>query len=157
MGLARLHLAADCEDMNMITEIIKVKSGSILEDKESYSRVTVLGEWIFMSLTAGRDYKTRRMPETARAQAEQAFRNVEGALAAVGSSLADVIRSRVFIPRQEDVKDVMELIGEKYRGIDPTSCVTCSPLGGPEYLFEIEITAYRGAGSLEKKHIQISL
>ncbi len=141
----------------MIEEIIKVKSGSILEDKESYSRVLVLGEWIFMSLTAGRDYKTRAMPETAVAQAEQAFHNVEGALASVGATLADVVRSRVFIPNQGDVKEVMAFIGEKFRGIDPASCVTCSPLGGPEYLFEIEITAWRGAGKLPQKYLNISL
>ncbi len=141
----------------MIEEIIKVKSGSILEDQESYSRVLVLGDWIFMSLTAGRDYKTRNMPDTAVAQAEQAFRNVEGALASVGSSLADVVRSRLFIPRQQDVKEVMAFIGEKYRGIDPTSCVTCAPLGGPEYLFEIEITAYRGASELPQTRLTIAL
>lgn len=141
----------------MINEMTKVKSGSILEDQESYSRVVVLGDWIFMSLTAGRDYKTRAMPETAVAQAEQAFRNVEGALASVGASLADVVRSRLFIPRQEDVKAVMAFIGEKYRGIDPASCVTCSPLGGPEYLFEVEITAYRGAGELPQKRLVIAL
>lgn len=141
----------------MIEEIIKVKSGSILEDKESYSRVLVLGEWIFMSLTAGRDYKTRAMPDTAVAQAEQAFRNVEGALTSVGATLADVVRSRVFIPNQSDVKEVMAFIGEKFRGIDPASCVTCSPLGGPEYLFEIEITAWRGASKLPQKYLNISL
>ncbi|MER8380312.1 Rid family hydrolase [Mesorhizobium sp. M1399] len=100
-----------------------------------------------MSLTAGRDYKTRVMPETAVEQARQAMKNVEGALEAVGSSLADVVRRRIFIPRQEDVPEVMAYMGEKFRDISPASCVSCGPLGGPEYLFEIELTAYRGAGS----------
>lgn len=140
-----------------MTQITKVKSGSILEDRESYSRVVALDNWVFMSLTAGRDYKTRKMPETAVGQAEQAFRNVEGALAAVGATLKDVVRSRVFIPRQSDVPEVMQFIGERFRGIDPASCVTCSPLGGPEYLFEIEITAYKGAGEAQQKRIQIQL
>lgn len=140
-----------------MVEVVKVKSGSILEDREGYSRIVAIDDWIFMSLTAGRDYKTRAMPDTAVAQAEQAMKNVEGALAAVGASLADVVRRRIFIPRQEDVADVMVYMGEKFRGIDPASCVTCSPLGGPEYLFEIEITAYRGAGSAQIKHTSISL
>ncbi|MFK4441048.1 enamine deaminase RidA (YjgF/YER057c/UK114 family) [Caballeronia udeis] len=140
-----------------MTQITKVKSGSILEDRESYSRVVAVDNWIFMSLTAGRDYKTREMPETAVGQAEQAFRNVEGALASVGATLRDVVRSRVFIPRQSDVPDVMGFIGERFRGIDPASCVTCSPLGGPEYLFEIEITAYRGAGEQQQERLTISL
>lgn len=138
-------------------ELVKLKSGSILEDKEAYSRIVALDNWIFMSLTAGRDYKTRAMPDTAVEQARQAMKNVEGALEAVGSSLADVVRRRIFIPRQEDVAEVMAYMGEKFRGISPASCVTCSPLGGPEYLFEIEITAYRGAGALPVKTLSISL
>ncbi|CAH2400335.1 Rid family hydrolase [Mesorhizobium escarrei] len=73
-------------------ELLKLKSGSILEEKEAYSRIVALDNWIFMSLTAGRDYKTRVMPETAIEQARQAMKNVEGALEAVGSSLADVVR-----------------------------------------------------------------
>ncbi|SCB27375.1 RidA family protein [Rhizobium hainanense] len=140
-----------------MTEIVKVKSGSILEDKEGYSPIVAVGDWIFMSLTAGRDYKTRAMPDTAVEQARQAMKNVEGALEAVGASLADVVRRRIFIPRQEDVPDVMAYMGEKFRGIDPASCVSCGPLGGPEYLFEIEITAYRGAGVQPVKQISISL
>jgi len=138
-------------------ELVKLKSGSILEEKEGYSRIVALDNWIFMSLTAGRDYKTRAMPGTAIEQARQAMKNVEGALAAVGSSLADVVRRRIFIPRQEDVAEVMAYMGEKFRGVDPASCVSCGPLGGPEYLFEIEITAYRGAGSLPVKNLSISL
>ena len=63
----------------------------------------------------------------------------------------------MFIPRQSDVPEVMAFIGERFRGIDPASCVTCSPLGGPEYLFEIEITAYKGAGDQQQERIAISL
>jgi len=141
----------------MIEEIVKVKSGSILEDKEAYSRVVALDNWIFMSLTAGRDYKSRAMPDTALEQAKQAMKNVEGALAAVGSGLEDVVRRRIFIPRQEDVPEVMAYMGEKFKGVDPASCVSCGPLGGPEYLFEIEITAYRGAGRLPQRQVVIAL
>ncbi|MES0209914.1 hypothetical protein NKJ93_12585 [Mesorhizobium sp. M0028] len=63
-------------------ELVKLKSGSILEEKEGYSRIVALDNWIFMSLTAGRDYKTRVMPETVVEQARQAMKNVEGALEA---------------------------------------------------------------------------
>lgn len=84
------------------------------------------------------------------------MKNVEGALKAVGSSLADVGR-RIFIPRQEDVPEVMAYTGEKFRGIYPASCVSCGPLGGPKYRFEIEITAYRGAGAFPVKNLSISL
>jgi enamine deaminase RidA (YjgF/YER057c/UK114 family) len=138
-------------------EIVKLKSGSILEHHEGYSRIVALDNWIITSLTSGRNFTTRVMPETALEQAKNAMKNVEGALAAVGSSLADVVRRRIFITRQEDVPEVMAYMGEMFRGIDPASCVSCGPLGGPEYLFEIELTAYRGAGSVPVKNLAISL
>lgn len=140
-----------------MAQITKLKSGSILEEKESFSRAVVVDNWIFMSLTSGRDYKTRVMPDTALGQAENALRNVEGALQAIGSQLSDVVRSRIFIPNQADVPAVMAFIGERFRGIDHAHCVSCGPLGGAEYLFEIEVTAYKGAGSGPQERVIISL
>jgi hypothetical protein len=38
------------------------------------------------------------------------------------------------------------------RGIDHhAQCVSCAPLGGPEYLYEIEVTAYKGAAKDEQE------
>ncbi|PLV49450.1 endoribonuclease, partial [Erwinia sp. B116] len=39
------------------------------------------------------------------------------------------------------------VLGEKYRGINPATTITSPPLGAAEYKVEIEVTAYRGAGS----------
>jgi enamine deaminase RidA (YjgF/YER057c/UK114 family) len=136
-------------------KITLVKTGSIYEEKNSYSRLMVVGDWILMSNTAGRNYATREISPDALSQARQAFHNVEAALASVGASLADVVRSRVAIPRLEDVAGVMEFVGEKFRGIDPVTTVTCTPLAGTDYLFEIELTAHRGAGLAEKERLQI--
>lgn len=138
-------------------EVTKLQSGSILEHHEGYSRIVMLDNWIFTSLTSGRNFTTRVMPETAIEQAKNAMRNVEASLAAVGSSIADAVQRRIFITRQEGVPEIMAYMGEVFRGIDPASCVSCGPLGGPEYLFEIELTAYRGAGSLPVKNLSISL
>ena len=44
-----------------LPKIVKVKSGSLYETKESYSRIVAVGDWIFVSNTAGRNYKTREM------------------------------------------------------------------------------------------------
>lgn len=127
-----------------MVNVTKIKSGSVFEDKYSYSRVVAVGDLVLVSNTAGRNYKTREIADNAVDQARQAFVNLEAALAAVDASLADVVRSRVLIPRLEDVHPVLELVGEKFRGIDPVSTVTCTPLAGEEYLFEIEVTAHRG-------------
>jgi enamine deaminase RidA (YjgF/YER057c/UK114 family) len=138
-------------------QVTKVKSGSIFEESHNYSRVVAAGDWIFVSNTAGRNYKTREMSTDAVEQAKQVFANIEGALASVGASLADVVRSHVFIPYPDDASAVMAYVGEKFRGIDPASTVTCSPLGSPDFKVEIEVTAYRGVGQAQQKRQTISL
>ena len=138
-------------------KITKVKSGSIFEDKEHYSRLVSVGDWIFVSNTAGRNYQTREISQDPVEQAKQCLKNVEGALAAVGSSLADVVMSTVRIPNVADAPAVMECIGAYFKDIDPARTVTCAPLGGPDYKVEMEVTAYRGAGAMEQERISVKL
>lgn len=140
-----------------LPKIVKVKSGSLYETKESYSRIVAVGDWIFVSNTAGRNYKTREMSPDPVEQAKQCFDNIEGALKAIDSCLADVVQSKIFIPNVEDAPSVMAYVGERFRGIDPQRTVTCSPLGAADFKVEIEVTAYRGASKAEVEEITISL
>ncbi|HBQ32376.1 RidA family protein [Brucella anthropi] len=126
-----------------MNEIIKVKSGNPTEDLNSYSRLVVAGDMIFVSNTAGRNYKTKELPDGVEAQAKQAFSNIEGALGSVGASLKDVVAIRVFVPDRQDKELVNKLVGEKFRGIDPANTTLCTPLGKPELKVEFEVTAYR--------------
>jgi len=138
-----------------MTKIIKVKTGSKYEELGSYSRIVAADDWIFVSNTAGRNPDTNEMPEDAIEQTEQVFVNIERALAAVDARLADVMMSRVFIQDPAKVKDVMTFIGQKFKGIDPATTVTCPPLGSSIYEVEIEVTAYRGASTADVELMQI--
>ena len=51
---------------------------------------------------------------------------------------------------------VMGLIGEKFRGVDPASTVTCPPLGSTVYKVELEVTAYRNASKAQVEVIRLS-
>ncbi|WP_159656418.1 RidA family protein [Vibrio atypicus] len=139
-----------------MTRIVKVKTGSKLEEVASYSRVVAVDNWIFVSNTAGRNPVTGVMPEDAFEQTEQVFANIEAALASVDASLKDVISSKVFIQNPDLVPAVMELVGSKYRGVNPTTTVTCPPLGSSIYQVEIEVTAYRGASQADVEEIVLS-
>lgn len=130
-----------------MTQILKVKSGSPFEEKASYSRLVAVDNWIYVSNTAGRNPQSRLISEDIREQTLQVFANIERALAAADASLADVVMSRVFIQNPEDSAVVLAVLGEKYRGINPATTITSPPLGAAEYKVEIEVTAYRGAGS----------
>ena len=134
--------------------ITKVKSGSKFETLASYSRAVAIGDWIFVSNTAGIDYETRVLPDTAAEQLRLAIATVGRALGAVDASLADVVRIQVFVPDEDDVTEVTEVLGEVFRGIDPALTMTRSPLAG-EYKAEIEVTAHRGAGAARRERIDL--
>ncbi|GAN82003.1 Rid family hydrolase [Acidocella aminolytica] len=138
-------------------KITKIKTGNKFETLGSYSRAVAVGPWIFVSNTAGRNPRTGQIPDDVREQAEQVFANIEGALAALGASLADVVVSRVFIQDPADTPAVMEIVGARYRGIDPAATITCPPLGGTAYKVEIEVTAYRNAAGAQTEQRLISL
>ena len=138
-----------------MTNVIKVKTGSKLEDHASYSRAVMVDNWIFVSNTAGRNPETKLIPEGIEEQTLQVFANIERALVALGSSLQDVVMSRVFIQNPEDTHTVMGIIGEKLRGVDPTTTVTSPPLGSKEYKVELEVTAYKGASTANVEYLDI--
>jgi len=132
-----------------MTKIIKATTGSALEKQASYSRLVAVDNWIYVSNTAGRNPETKVMPTDLVEQTLQVFANVERALAAVGATLADVIFSRVYIQDPKDLPAVMEIVGEKFRGVNPATTITCPPLGSTIYKMELEVTAYRGASDAE--------
>ena len=139
-----------------MTKIVKLKTGNKFEDHGSYSRLVAVDNLIFVSNTAGRNPDTKEIPEDITEQTLQVFANIERALASVGSSLGDVVASRVFIQDPTDTHAVMTTVGEKFRGIDPASTVTCPPLGSTVYKVEIEVTAYRGAASADVETIRLA-
>ncbi|MBR7890035.1 RidA family protein [Marinomonas sp. A79] len=139
-----------------MVDIIKAKTGSIFEDKASYSRVVSVDNWVFVSNTAGRNPETKEIADDVLVQLDQVFDNIETALKAVDSCLADVVMSRVFIQDPADTHTVMDAIGLKFKGVNPASTVTCPPLGSTVYKVELEVTAYRGASKAQVKEIKIA-
>ncbi len=139
-----------------MTEVIKLKSGSKSEDLGSYSRLVVVDNLIFVSLTAGRNPKTKPIPVDLAEQTLQVLANIETALQAIGASLADVVASRVFVQFPEDIDVIMAAYADKMRGIDPALTLTSPRLGSAEYKVEIEMTAYRGAATANIKKIDLS-
>ncbi|MDC1436725.1 RidA family protein [Gammaproteobacteria bacterium] len=140
-----------------MSKIVKVKTGSKLEETASYSRAVMVDNWIYVSNTAGRNPVTQKIPEDIIEQTQQVFDNIERALAAVDATLADVVMSRVFIQNPAETHTVMEFIGTKFRGVNPATTVTSPPLGSAEYKVELEVTAYRGAGSAQVEEVLISV
>jgi enamine deaminase RidA (YjgF/YER057c/UK114 family) len=139
-----------------MSSIVKVKTGNLFEEKASYSRIVAVDDWIFVSNTAGRNPQTKEIPNDIEAQTRQVFANIEHALKSVDASLGDAVMSRVFIQNPEDTNAVMAVVGEKFRGVNPATTVTCPPLGSTIYKVEIELTAFRGASKANVKEIMLT-
>lgn len=139
-----------------MSNITKIRTSSAAEAKFHYSRIVAVDNWIFVSNTAGRNPVTKLIPKDIEEKTLQVFANIETALAAAGSSLADVVATRVYIHDPKDTDAVMRIFAEKFEGIEPTLTSVCPPLYLAEYGVEIEVTAWRGAAQSPVERISIS-
>ena len=123
-----------------------VFSGSKYEELAGYSRAVVVDDRIFVSGTVGVDFKTGAMAPTAEGQANQALDTIEWALKQAGSSLADVVRVRVYVPEPEDVMAVSGVLKDRVGMASPANTTVCAPLAVPDCKVEIEVEAIKGSG-----------
>lgn len=140
-----------------MVEITKVSSGGQYEKRYHYSRLVMVDDWILMANCGGVDPNTGELPADAVEQAKLAVGAIEHGLAQVGSTLADVVRMVVNIPNREDLFPIMDFLGPAFKDALPARTMQCTPLGSEELKIEIEITAYKGAGSQPVKRINSGL
>jgi enamine deaminase RidA (YjgF/YER057c/UK114 family) len=122
----------------------RVTSGTAWEPVVGYSRAVAAGDLVFVSgctSVAGAEFVHEG---DAHAQTAQAISNVRDALAELGLTLSDVVRTRMFVTDMARWEEYGRAHGAAFGEIMPaTSMIGVSALIDPRMLVEIEAVAHR--------------
>ncbi len=120
----------------------KISSGSKWEEIVGYSRAIKVGNLIEVAGTTAMDGDRLVGKDDLYAQTVFIIRKIENVLVELGSSLNDVIRTRMFVTNMAEWEMAGKAHGEFFKTIRPvTTMVEVSSLISKDLLIEIEATA----------------
>lgn len=123
----------------------RVPAGTKWDAVVGYSRAVRVGQFIHVSGTTGIDGSGAAVAPDPEAQTRQALLNIQAALEQLGATMADVVRTRMFVTDIDAWEAVGRAHGEAFGELRPaTSMVEVSRLIAPELVVEIEADAVVG-------------
>lgn len=120
---------------------IKALSGTVWEDLAGFSRAIKKGNRILVSGTTATHQSKAIGGNDPVAQMHFVIDKIEGAIQSLGGTLADVVRTRIFIRNLADWEPIARAHGERFKEIQPANTMVRADLIGDEYLIEMEAEA----------------
>lgn len=120
-----------------------ISTGTPWESSVGYSRAVRVGKRVLVSgTTASNEAGETVAVGDAAGQTRYIFEKIAAALKEAGASLADVVRTRMFVTDIDQWESVGNIHGEFFRDIRPAATmVEVSRLINPDHLVEIEVEA----------------
>jgi enamine deaminase RidA (YjgF/YER057c/UK114 family) len=119
----------------------KALSGTIWEDLAGFSRAVRTGNRILVSGTTATHGHRCIGGDDPAAQAHFVIDKIEGAIQSLGGTLADVVRTRVYVQNMDQWEVISRVHGQRFGHIQPANTLIRADLIGDEYLVEIEAEA----------------
>ena len=123
------------------TDREQVFSGTVWEDFAGYCRAVKEGNRIHVSGTTATHGDMMIGGKDPAAQTHFVIDKIEAAIESLGGTLADVVRTRIFVDNLKDWEIVARAHGERFAGINPANTLVEAKLVGEGYLVEIEAEA----------------
>jgi enamine deaminase RidA (YjgF/YER057c/UK114 family) len=125
-----------------------ISSGTRWERLAGYSRAVRVGAVVHVSGTTATDENGQVVGADAYEQSVYIFQKIERALQEAGASLADVVRTRIYVTDVALWEGPARAHAEFFGDIRPANTlIGGAQLVGPDYLVEIEAEAIIGAGT----------
>ncbi|MCC6935426.1 MAG: RidA family protein [Thermomicrobiales bacterium] len=120
-----------------------VSSGTVWEEIVGFSRAVRVGQVVHVSGTTATDEAGEVVGVgDPAAQTDYIIQKIERALVAAGATLADVVRTRIYVVNADDWEAIGRVHGRYFGSTRPANTlVEVSRLVGDEYLLEIEAEA----------------
>jgi enamine deaminase RidA (YjgF/YER057c/UK114 family) len=123
----------------------RISSAMPLEQTFGYSRAVVVGDRVFVSGTAPVMPDGADPPPDAHRQARRCLEIILAALAEAGAGPEDVVRTRLYLTRAEDIEAVGRAHSEVFGDVRPaTTGIIVSAFFDTRWLVEIEADAIIG-------------
>jgi enamine deaminase RidA (YjgF/YER057c/UK114 family) len=118
-----------------------ISSGAAFEERVGYSRAVRVGDRVWVSGTAPIMPGDADPPAGAYEQAMVCLGIIERALAEAGSSLDQVVRTRIYVTDAAHIDQVGRAHGEAFKRARPATTAIVTELLDPRWLVEIEAEA----------------
>jgi enamine deaminase RidA (YjgF/YER057c/UK114 family) len=119
-----------------------ISSGTPWEAKAGYSRAVRVGNVVHVAGTTASDEEGNVIGDNAYAQTRYILEKIEKALKEAGATMADVVRTRMFVTNIGDWEAIARAHGDVFSDIRPASTlVEVRRLMDPAHLIEIEVEA----------------